>query len=123
MTPAWHGSGIMTDGGMVYGGVAGGFLIEVEGKKIYHAGDTGLTTEMTLLAADSIDVALLPIGGNYTMDIEDAVRATGMIRPRMVVPMHFDSFPVIKASPEEFSSLASAHAEVRILSVGDSLDI
>ncbi|HPD98157.1 MAG TPA: metal-dependent hydrolase [Synergistales bacterium] len=123
MTPAWHGSGIMADGVMVYGGVAGGFLIEVDGKRIYHAGDTGLTMEMTLLAADSVDVALLPIGGNYTMDIEDAVRATEMIRPRIVIPMHFDSFPVIKASPERFSSLASGHAEVRVLGAGDSLDI
>ena len=123
MTPAWHGSGIQCEKGMLYGGVAGGFLIEVDGHKIYHAGDTGLTVEMGLLADDGVDVALLPIGGNYTMDIDDAVRAVRMIRPRIAVPMHFDTFPVIKASPEEFSSKAAGLAEIRVLKVGESLEI
>jgi L-ascorbate metabolism protein UlaG (beta-lactamase superfamily) len=108
---------------MLYGGVAGGFLIEVDGRKIYHAGDTGLTVEMSLLAEDGVDVALLPIGGNYTMDIEDAVRAVRMIKPKMAVPIHFDTFPVIKASPEEFASKASGLADVRVLKTGDTLEI
>lgn len=123
MTPAWHGSGIQCDKGMLYGGVAGGFLIEVDGRTIYHAGDTGLTVEMSLLAEDGVDVALLPIGGNYTMDIEDAVRAVRMIKPKMAVPIHFDTFPVIKASPEEFASKASGLADVRVLKTGDTLEI
>ncbi|GAB6281047.1 MAG: metal-dependent hydrolase [Thermovirga sp.] len=123
MTPAWHGSGIQSDGGMIYGGVAGGFLIEVDGKRIYHAGDTGLTMEMNLLADESVDVALLPIGGNYTMDIDDAVRALKMIRPKMAVPMHYDTFPVIKASPEEFAQKASGLAPVKILETGESLEV
>lgn len=123
MTPAWHGSGIQTEKGMLYGGVAGGFLIEVDGKKIYHAGDTGLTMEMTLLAADSVDVALLPIGGNYTMDIDDAVRSLEMIRPKTAVPMHYGSFPVIDASPEEFFSKASGITHVKVMKPGESMDI
>ncbi len=123
MTPAWHGSGIQHEKGMLYGGVAGGFLIGVDGHKIYHAGDTGLTVEMGLLADDGVDVALLPIGGNYTMDIDDAVRAVRMVKPRIAVPMHFDTFPVIKASPEEFASKASGLAEIRVLKVGESLEI
>ncbi|HQO83032.1 MAG TPA: metal-dependent hydrolase [Synergistales bacterium] len=123
MTPAWHGSGIQHEKGMLYGGVAGGFLIGVDGHKIYHAGDTGLTVEMGLLADDGVDVALLPIGGNYTMDIDDAVRAVRMIKPRIAVPMHFDTFPLIKASPEEFASKASGLAEIRVLKVGESLEI
>ncbi len=118
MTPAWHGSGIQCDSGMLYGGVAGGFLIEVDGRKIYHAGDTGLTVEMSLLAEDKVDVALLPIGGNYTMDIDDAVRAVGMIKPKIAVPIHFDTFPVIKASPEEFAGKASGLAEIRVMKTG-----
>lgn len=122
MTPAWHGSGISTDGGMVYGGVAGGFLIEVDGKKIYHAGDTGLTTEMNLLGDEAVDVAMLPIGGNYTMDIDDAVRAVKMIRPKMAVPMHYDTFPLIMASPEEFAKKVSETASVRILGIGESME-
>ena len=123
MTPAWHGSGIQHEKGMLYGGVAGGFLIGVDGHKIYHAGDTGLTVEMGLLADDGVDVALLPIGGNYTMDIDDAVRAVRMVKPRIAVPMHFDTFPVIKASPEEFASKASGLAEIKVLKVGESLEI
>ena len=123
MTPAWHGSGISSETGMICGGVAGGFLIETDGKKIYHAGDTGLTMEMNLLADESVDVALLPIGGNYTMDIDDAVRAVKMIRPKTAVPMHYDTFPVIKASPEEFAEKVSGPVSVRILKIGESLDV
>ena len=89
MTPALHGSGIPTEQGLIEGGLAGGFIIELEGKKIYHAGDTGLSMEMNLLKREDIHVALLPIGGNFTMDIEDALLAVEMIQPRMVIPMHY----------------------------------
>jgi len=125
MTPAWHGSGVQggEGEGMAYGGVAGGFLLEVDGRRIYHAGDTGLTVEMGLLAEDGVDVALLPIGGNYTMDIDDAVRAVRMIKPRVAVPMHYNTFPLIKASPEEFASKASGLAEIRILKPGEILEV
>jgi len=123
MTPAWHGSGIQSGEGMLYGGVAGGFLIEADGKRIYHAGDTGLTMEMNLLAEESVDVALLPIGGNYTMDIDDAVRALRMIRPETAVPMHYDTFPVIKASPDEFAEKASGLSFVRVLGAGEAMEI
>lgn len=122
MTPAWHGSGIRTDEGMIYGGMPAGFLIEIEGKKVYHAGDTGLTMEMNLLADDGVDVALLPIGGNFTMDIEDAVRAVPMIKPKIVVPMHYDTFDVIKADPVDFALRVAGMSEVNVLSVGESLD-
>ena len=67
MTPALHGSGIPTPSGILYGGNPCGFLIEVKAKKIYHAGDTGLTMDMKLLESENIDVAMLPIGGNFTM--------------------------------------------------------
>ncbi|MFT9497570.1 metal-dependent hydrolase [Anaerosolibacter sp.] len=102
MTPALHGSGIETIGGLIYGGNPCGFVIEVNGKKIYHAGDTGLTMDMQLLEIEHIDVALLPIGGNFTMDITDAVRAVEFIKPKKVIPMHYDTFPVIKADPGVF---------------------
>jgi L-ascorbate metabolism protein UlaG (beta-lactamase superfamily) len=125
MTPAWHGSSVQgsSDKEMIYGGVAGGFLIEIDGRKIYHAGDTGLTVEMGLLAEDGVDVALLPIGGNYTMDIDDAVRAVKMIKPRVAVPMHYDTFPLIKASPGEFAAKASEFAEIKVLKPGESLEV
>ncbi len=107
MTPALHGSGIQTPDGMVYGGNPCGFVIEVEGKKIYHAGDTGLTMDMKLLEDENIDVAILPIGGNFTMDIDDAVRALGFIKPKKVIPIHYDTFPIIEASPREFNDKVS----------------
>jgi len=123
MTPAWHGSGIVEDDQMICGGTPGGFVIEVEGKKLYHAGDTGLTMEMKLLEEEDIDVAMLPIGGNFTMDIDDAVRAVGFIRPRIVIPMHYGTFDVIQADPEEFAAKVTETAEVRILGIGDSTEI
>lgn len=118
MTPALHGSGIETEDGMLYGGNPGGFVIEIDGQKIYHAGDTGLTLDMKLLEVENIDVALLPIGGNFTMDIEDAVRAVELIKPKLVIPMHYGTFPIIEASPEEFASKVVG-SEVRILSLGE----
>ncbi|MEA3423488.1 MAG: metal-dependent hydrolase, partial [Bacillota bacterium] len=105
MTPALHGSSIMDEGKMIYGGNPSGFLIEVNGKKIYHAGDTGLTMDMKLLEDEKIDIAFIPIGGNFTMDIVDAAKAVEFIRPKEVVPIHYDTFDLIKASPEEFKTL------------------
>ena len=68
---------------------------------MYHAGDTGLTMDMKLLEEEGIDVALLPIGGNFTMDLRDAARAVRFIRPRYVIPMHYDTFDLIKADPHQ----------------------
>jgi len=79
--PALHGSGIMEGNQTVYGGVAVGIVLELGKFRIYHAGDTGLTAEMGLLEALKIDLALLPIGGCYVMDIADALRAVELIRP------------------------------------------
>ncbi len=123
MVPAWHGSGFSRGNERVYGGVACGFLLEVGGARIYHAGDTGLTVEMQLLGEEKVDLALLPIGGYYVMDGEDAARAVRLIRPRMVVPMHYDTFPPIQADPEAFRALVGNDAEVRILKPGEALDL
>jgi len=121
MTPALHGSGIETPQGMVYGGNPGGFVIEVDGKKLYHAGDTGLTMDMQLLEVESIDVALLPIGGNFTMDVRDALRAVEMIRPAVAIPMHYNTFPVIEADPAVFAAENTA-SQTKILAVGDTFE-
>lgn len=118
MTPALHGSGIETIGGLIYGGNPCGFVIEVNGKKIYHAGDTGLTMDMKLLEIEHIDVAILPIGGNFTMDIEDALRAVEFIKPTKVIPMHYDTFPIIKADPAAFKNRVK-DAEVILLKPGE----
>lgn len=102
MTPALHGSSIEIDGLLYDGGNPGGFLIELEGKTIYHAGDTGLSMEMMLLKGE-VDVALLPIGSNFTMDWNDALRAIDMIRPKRVIPMHYNTFEAIQVERDKLS--------------------
>lgn len=103
MTPALHGSGIESPEGMIYGGLAGGFLLDLEGKTLYHSGDTGLSMEMKLLEG-KVDLAMIPVGGNYTMDIEDAKIALDFIKPKAFIPMHFKTFPVIDVDPRDLVS-------------------
>lgn len=119
MTPALHGSGIQTEHGMVPGGVAGGFLIEIDGKKLYHAGDTGLTKDMELLRDEKIEVAMIPIGGNFTMDVVDGAKAADMVRPNHVIPMHYNTFDLIKADPEAFAAMVGDIVDVVILNPGE----
>ncbi|NOU67397.1 metal-dependent hydrolase [Paenibacillus sp. LMG 31461] len=87
----------------IYTGIASGFLLKVEGKTIYHAGDTGLFKDMKLIGKmNEIDLAFLPIGDNYTMGPEDAVIAAGYLKAKTVVPMHYNTFPVIEQDPNAF---------------------
>ena len=123
MVKALHGSGVVEVDRVLYGGLACGFVIEACGVKVYHAGDTGLTSDMALLAQEEIDLALLPIGGFYVMDCEDAARAVGMIRPKRAVPMHYDTFPPIKADPRRFAQLVGDLAEVRALKPGEEMEL
>lgn len=121
MTNAVHGSGISDNGDMICGGNPGGFVIEVNDKKIYHAGDTGLTYDMKLLEDEKIDVAFLPIGGNYTMDIDDAVKATDFIKAKIAVPMHYNTFGVINADPEIFKNKSASN--IVILGINESMNV
>jgi len=123
LTPAFHGSSVSEENVLVCSDTPCGFLIEIDGKKIYHAGDTGLTVEMTLLEEEKVDLALLPIGGHYTMDVRDAVRAVGFIKPQKVVPMHYDTFPPIKADSSEFKRLVGGKTDVAILKPGEKIDL
>jgi len=103
--PAVHG-GWIADIGNGYTTFAAGVIIRIDWKNIYHAWDTGLTYDMKLLwEYDKIDVAFLPIWGNFTMWINDAVIATKFIKPKIVVPMHYDTWDIIKADPLEFARL------------------
>ncbi len=100
LTIAHHGS--VTDDG-TYGGEPAGILLTVDGKTLYHSGDTGLFLDMQLIGEmNKIDVALLPIGDNYTMGIVDAVRAAELLKPGFVIPMHYNTWDVIKADPDDF---------------------
>lgn len=121
MTPAWHGSSVEIDGKLYDGGTPAGFLIDLDGIKIYHAGDTGLTMEMQLLQSEKIDYALLPIGSNYTMDWPDALRAVEMIQPKTLIPMHYNTFEAIKV---DFDQLAIPEKlNMKMLRPGETLDL
>jgi L-ascorbate metabolism protein UlaG (beta-lactamase superfamily) len=93
LTLAFHGSAL-PDGS--YGGNPCGFLIYCnDGKKVYDAADTGLFGDMTLIGDEGIDLACLPIGDNYTMGPDDALRAVKLIRPKKVVPIHYNTWELI----------------------------
>lgn len=101
--PAFHSSSL-PDGR--YGGVAAGILLDVDGVRIYHAGDTCLTSEMkTIKELYAPQIALLPIGGTYTMDVEHAAMAAKWLGVRTVIPMHYGTFPEIQADLERFAKL------------------
>ncbi|WFA08667.1 metal-dependent hydrolase [Tissierella sp. Yu-01] len=121
LTPALHGSAIETGNGTFDGGNPCGFVIKVNNKKVHHLGDTGLTLDMKLLEIEDIDVALVPIGGNFTMDIEDAVRAIDFIKPKLAIPMHYDTFPIIKADPKEFEE-KNKTCKTKIMTIGETYE-
>ena len=124
LTCALHGSNYVVNGDAKYAGLACGFLVCVEGKKIYHAGDTALTMDMLLLAQDSVDAALLPIGGYYTMDIDDAVRGAKFIDAKIAIPMHYNTFPAIQADPSDFvKKCADEEISARALEIGEEVII
>ncbi len=94
------------------------------GRKIYHAGDTALMTDMTLLADEDIDVALLPIGDFYTMGPADALRAVKLIRPRLTVPMHYNTFQAITQDPEAFAAACKeAGFAAKVLQPGEEMTL
>ena len=125
LTPAWHGSSNF-DENNYYMGMPCGFIIKMDGKTIYHAGDTGLFGDMKFIIGDlyDIDVAILPIGDNVVMGPEDAVIATKWLNPKMVIPMHYNTFPLIKQDPSIFQQKVEALGiECKIISPGESLVI
>ncbi|MEG6615560.1 metal-dependent hydrolase [Peptococcaceae bacterium 1198_IL3148] len=127
LTQALHGSSLGgNDGPAEYLGNPCGFIISLGGKTVYHAGDTGLFGDMNLIGSlHKIDVALLPIGDNFTMGIEDAVVAVKMLKPRVAIPMHYNTFPLINQNPETFKNQVeqSTSTKVTLLEPSQTLDI
>ena len=121
MTPALHGGQVAGDETGAFTTVPGGFLIEAGGKTLYHAGDTALLTDMTLLKG-SVDVALLPIGDNFTMGPWDAAKAVEFIEPGVVIPIHYNTFDLIAQDPEAFRGMVGARAAVEIMKPGDTFE-
>lgn len=105
--PAFHSSSL-PDGR--YGGCPASIFLDVAGARIYHAGDTCLSSEMkTIKELYAPQIALLPIGGNYTMDVEHAAIAAKWLGAKTVIPMHYDTFPEIKADIDRFIQLVNAN--------------
>lgn len=122
LTIAHHGSSFPD---WSYGGNPCGFIVTAEDRKIYHSGDTGLFYDMKLIGEEGIDVALLPIGDNFTMGSDDALRAVKLIKPKVVIPMHYDTMDVIKQDPHDFRARVESETESKcvILSPGESFQI
>ena len=124
MTPAIHSSALeLPNGENRAMGVPGGYVVRAGGLTLYHAGDTALFGDMALIGRHGLDVALIPIGDFYTMGPDDALEALNLLRPRLAVPMHYNSTPKIRQDPHAFAARAAqaGHA-VRVMTPGESID-
>jgi L-ascorbate metabolism protein UlaG (beta-lactamase superfamily) len=124
LTQAFHGSGYATHNNeIIYCGMPTGVLFSSEGKTIYHAGDTGLFSDMKLIGErHPIDVAFLPIGDNFTMGPEDAAYAAKLLQAKTVVPIHYNTFPPIKQDPNRFIELLE-EKNGKVLNPGEAIEI
>lgn len=111
ITPAFHGSGIA-------GGHACGFIIHLGGKVVYFAGDTCVFSDMALLSKlEPIDIALLPIGDNFTMGPKDARLAAELLNVPTVIPIHYNTWPIIAQDPQAFKKDVEATTKSKVLVV------
>jgi L-ascorbate metabolism protein UlaG (beta-lactamase superfamily) len=120
LTQAVHGSGL-PDGS--YGGNPAGFLLTTQtGEKVYLACDTGLFGDMRLIGEEGLDLAVLPIGDNYTMGPDDALRAVKLLTPKNVIPVHYDTWELIAQNPHAWAHRVEAEtsAKVHVLKPGES---
>ncbi len=123
LTIAHHGSAL-PDGS--YGGNPAGFLIATsQGKKLYFACDTGLFSSMKLIGEEGIDLAVLPIGDNFTMGPDDALRAVKLIEPRTVIPVHYDTWELIAQDPQAWARRVEAETNTTcvLLAPGDTYEL
>ncbi|MEX2160668.1 MAG: metal-dependent hydrolase [Anaerolineales bacterium] len=122
LTLALHGSQLPDGSG---GGNPAGLLITAEGKKVYLAGDTGLFGDMRLIGEEGIDLAVLPIGDNYTMGPDDALRAVKLLEPKHVVPIHYNTWDLIKQDPDAWAQRVQKETKSlpHVLKPGESLTL
>ncbi len=127
MVRAEHSSTVAHDGTVHSGGEPVGYVIELEnGYKIYHSGDTGVFGDMKMIGEYyKPDLALVCIGGWFTMGPEEAAYAMGnLMQPKMVVPMHYGTFPPLKGTPAEFiEALGDSPVKVKVMEPGEILDM
>jgi L-ascorbate metabolism protein UlaG (beta-lactamase superfamily) len=123
LTLALHGSGL-PDG--TNGGNPVGFLLTTtDGRKIYIAGDTGLFGDMQLIGEEGIDLAVIPIGDNYTMGPDDALRAVKLLTPKHVIPYHYSTWDLITQDPVAWAGRVARETktQVHVLNPGDTFDV
>ncbi len=122
LTPAFHSSQL-PDGS--YGGNPGGFLIQVPGKNLYFACDTGLFGDMQMIGSVGLDLAVLPIGDLFTMGIEDSLQAIQLLQPRKVTPSHYNTWQPIAQDAQVWAAKVRAEstAEPIVLQPGESFQV
>jgi L-ascorbate metabolism protein UlaG (beta-lactamase superfamily) len=123
LTQAFHGS-MLPDGS--YGGNPCGFLLYLnDGKKVYHAGDTGLFGDMRLIGEEGIDLAILPIGDNFTMGPDDALRAVKLLQAKKVFPIHYNTWDLIAQDPAAWAARVRKETDTQpvVLKPGEATDV
>lgn len=122
LTIAHHGSGL-PDGS--YGGNPAGLLITAEGKRLYFACDTALFLEMELYGRGGVDLFVVPIGDNFTMGPDDALEAVKMVKPKVAVPCHYNTWPPIVQDADAWAKRVEAETDTKVhaLAPGESIDI
>ena len=115
MTPAWHSSDVEEDDTIISAGMPAGIIVEMD-SKVYHTGDTDVFLDMQLIGElHEPSVMLTPIGDWYTMGIKGAIKALELVKPKVAIPMHYNTFPVIKQDPEEFKRIAEEKLDVKVV--------
>jgi L-ascorbate metabolism protein UlaG (beta-lactamase superfamily) len=124
LTPAWHSSTYQQGDQAITLGTPAGLLVRSGGRLLYHAGDTALFSDLALIGRHEIDLALIPIGDNFTMGPDDAVEAVRLLRPRRVVPIHYNTFPVIQQDPHAWAARVEVETGVsaEVLAPGDTIE-
>jgi L-ascorbate metabolism protein UlaG (beta-lactamase superfamily) len=126
MIQAFHSSGItLEEGKIIYGGMPAGFIIQIEGLTVLHAGDTALFSDMKMIGdRHPIDIAFIPIGDHFTMGPDDALQAAEWYGAKLAIPVHYNSFPLIRQDAETFvQRLEQQGRKGKVLAPGDRFEV
>jgi L-ascorbate metabolism protein UlaG (beta-lactamase superfamily) len=123
LVQAVHTSAYHDGSGFVAAGAAAGLVIHLGGHTIYHAGDTALFSDMALIGDENLDVAIIPVGGHYTMDPTDAVKAVKLLHPKVVIPCHFNTFPPITQDIAAFKAAVETETQAKCIVMEPGLEL